>query len=69
MARQDQGREGSYRVNWLAYQSNESGLSEIFVRPFPALDSGRWPVSTHGGTRPLWSRDGKEIFISTRATP
>ena len=47
---------------WLAYQSNESGAAEIFVRPFPALDSGRWPVSTGGGTRPLWSRDGKEIF-------
>ena len=47
---------------WLAYESNESGASEIFVRPFPALDSGRWPVSTGGGTRPLWSRDGKEIF-------
>ena len=47
---------------WLAYESNESGTSEIFVRPFPALDSGRWPVSTGGGTQPLWSRDGREIF-------
>ena len=47
---------------WLAYESNESGASEIFVRPFPALDSGRWQVSTGGGTRPLWSRDGRELF-------
>jgi serine/threonine-protein kinase len=47
---------------WLAYESNESGTSEVFVRPFPALDSGRWPVSTGGGTRPLWSHDGREMF-------
>jgi hypothetical protein len=30
--------------------------------PFPALDSGRWPVSAAGGTRPAWLRDGTEIF-------
>jgi serine/threonine-protein kinase len=47
---------------WLAYQSNESGLSEIYVRPFPNVDAGRWQVSTGGGTQPLWARDGKELF-------
>ena len=38
---------------WVAYQSNESGQGEINVRPFPDTDSGRWEVSTGGGTRPL----------------
>jgi len=47
---------------WLAYQSDESGQSEIYVRPFPAVDSGRWQISTTGGTRPLWSRNGRELF-------
>jgi Tol biopolymer transport system component len=47
---------------WLAYESFESGAPEVLVRPFPALDSGRWAVSSSGGTRPAWSRDGKEIF-------
>ncbi len=47
---------------WLAYQSNESGQAEIYVRPFPDVDGGRWQVSTGGGTRPLWARSGKELF-------
>ena len=47
---------------WLAYQSDESGQNEIYVRPFPGVESGRWQVSTSGGTRPLWSRDGRELF-------
>jgi serine/threonine-protein kinase len=47
---------------WLAYQSNESGQSQIYVRPFPKVDDGRWLISTDGGTRPAWSRNGKELF-------
>jgi len=47
---------------WLAYQSTESGRDEIYVRPFPNVNSGRWQVSADGGTRPLWSRDGRELF-------
>ena len=47
---------------WLAYQSDEPGQIEIYVRPFPAVESGRWQISTSGGTRPLWSRDGRELF-------
>ena len=53
---------------WLAYQSNESGRHEIYVRPFPAVDTGRWQVSTNGGTRPLWRRDGRELFFFTQDT-
>ena len=47
---------------WLAYQSTESGTSEIYVRPFPDVNASRRQVSTDGGTRPLWSRDGRELF-------
>jgi Tol biopolymer transport system component len=46
---------------WLAYQSDESGRFEIYVRRFPRLDS-RWQVSSDGGTRPTWSRNGRELF-------
>jgi serine/threonine-protein kinase len=47
---------------WLAYQSDESGISEVYVRPFPNVGDGRWQVSTDGGTRPVWARDGTELF-------
>jgi len=47
---------------WLAYQSNASGQYEIYVRPFPNVEDGRWPISSGGGTRPLWSPDGRELF-------
>jgi serine/threonine-protein kinase len=48
---------------WLAYESNETGRSEIYVRPFPATDSGKWQVSTNGGQAPLWARSGRELFF------
>ena len=47
---------------WLAYVSDESGREEIYVRPFPAQD-GKWQISTEGGSEPVWSRDGKELFF------
>ena len=47
---------------WLAYNSNESGQDEVYVRPFPDVDTVRWPVSTSGGTEPRWSPDGGELF-------
>jgi serine/threonine-protein kinase len=50
---------------WVAYHSAISGRPEVYVRPFPAIDSGRWQVSTGGGTRPRWSRDGRELFYFT----
>ncbi len=46
---------------WLAYVSNESGREEIYVRPFPG-PGGRVQVSTEGGSEPMWSRDGRELF-------
>lgn len=47
---------------WLAYQSDETGRYEIYVRPFPAVDTARWQISNAGGDRPVWSRDGQELF-------
>ena len=48
---------------WLAYNSNESGQRQIYVRSYHEVDSGgRWQVSTSGGHSPLWSRDGRELF-------
>jgi serine/threonine-protein kinase len=52
--------------HWLAYQSNESGQDQIYVRPFPNVDSGHWQISTSGGTRPLWARSGRELFYLDR---
>ena len=47
---------------WLAYQSNESGRVEVFVRPYPNADAGRWQVSRNGGTEPTWAHSGRELF-------
>jgi Tol biopolymer transport system component/predicted Ser/Thr protein kinase len=47
---------------WLAYQSDETGRFEIYVRPYPDVDAGRWLVSTAGGTSPRWSPTGRELF-------
>jgi serine/threonine-protein kinase len=52
---------------WLAYRSNASGQDEVYVRPFPEVDRGLWKISTDGGTEPLWSRDGRELFFRARA--
>jgi Tol biopolymer transport system component/predicted Ser/Thr protein kinase len=46
---------------WLAFTSNESGRTEIYVQRFPEA-SGKWLVSTDGGTAPRWSADGTELF-------
>ena len=48
---------------WLAYESDRSLKFEIYVTPFPDVKGGTWPISTAGGTRPLWARDGKELFF------
>ena len=61
---------GAFRVNnpslspdgrWMAYVSNESGRSEVYVRSYPGA-GGRWQVSLNGGNEPVWSPAGGEIF-------
>lgn len=58
---------GSPDGRWLAYEANDSGQLEIYVRPHPEVNSGHWQVSTGGGTRPLWSRSGQELFYVSPA--
>ncbi len=66
-------RNGTFSPDgrWVAYESNESGRSEIYVRPFtgPAASGasgsqvgGQWQVSTAGGIFPRWRRDGGELY-------
>ena len=49
---------------WIAYASDESGRSEIYIQPFPAPPNGgsKTPISRDGGSEPRWRRDGKELF-------
>jgi len=46
----------------LAYQSDETGRDEVYVRPVPG-PGPRVPVSVSGGTNPVWSRDGKALYF------
>ena len=48
---------------WLAYTSGETGLSQVFVTPFPNTTSAKWVVSTRGGRLPRWSHSGRELFF------
>ena len=46
---------------WLAYTSEESGQFEVYVTSFPN-GAGKSPVSSGGGTQPVWARSGRELF-------
>ncbi|MEJ0007714.1 MAG: hypothetical protein WDM77_15445 [Steroidobacteraceae bacterium] len=57
---------------WVAYQSNESGQTQVYIRPFiepgvadatQAAHSGKWQVSTAGGISPKWSPDGRDLYF------
>lgn len=54
-------------TKWIAYESNVSGRSEIYVRPFPR-QSGLFPISRDGGWGPRWRGDGKELFFVSSDT-
>ena len=58
------GPSASPDGKWLAYDSDESGRLEVYVRPFPG-PGGRWQISTAGGSQPHWRRDGKELVYLT----
>jgi hypothetical protein len=54
---------------WIAYTSDESGRDEIYIRAFSSGSAqgswdatGKWLISTDGGTEPRWRGDGKELF-------
>ncbi|HKW63070.1 MAG TPA: protein kinase [Candidatus Acidoferrum sp.] len=48
-------------ARWMAYASNDSGRSEIYVEPVPG-PGGRKQISTEGGEQPRWLRNGREII-------
>jgi serine/threonine-protein kinase len=65
----DGGFEGTATVSpdgrWLAYVSSASGQVEVYVRPFPDVEAGRWQVSTNGGIEPVWAHTGEELFFKS----
>lgn len=50
---------------WIAYGSNESGVVQIYVKPYPDLDSGKWQISSQavGSREPSWGPNGDELFF------
>ena len=52
---------------WIAFNGDESGRSEVYVAPYPAL-APRERISTDGGMHPMWSPDGRELYYRTAAT-
>ena len=52
---------------WVAYESNESGRFEIYVRPFPDPSGGQSKLSSDGGSFARWSPDGRELYYLSPA--
>jgi serine/threonine-protein kinase len=50
---------------WIAYHSDESGQAEVYVRPFPNVEDGRWLISSGGGNYPVWAQTGEELFYQS----
>jgi Tol biopolymer transport system component len=61
----ERGGHVSANNRFIAYQSDESGTFQIYVRPFPNVDQGRWQVSSDGGSFPLWSPDGRTLYYTS----
>jgi serine/threonine-protein kinase len=59
----EQNGELSPDGHWLAYEGLVSNQPQIYVQPFPNVSSGRWQISTAGGTKPAWARNGRELFF------
>jgi hypothetical protein len=64
---------------WIAYVSAETGKENVFVRPFPDVNKGKWQISAGGSAGPFWAHSGRELFyvnanhdvvdMSLRTTP
>jgi Tol biopolymer transport system component len=50
---------------WVTYSSDESGTDQVYVRPLPNVDDGKWQVSTDRGIDPIWSPAGGELFFNS----
>ena len=53
---------------WMAYESNETGRLQIYVRPFPNVADARYQISTGGGRTPAWAPNGHDLFYVNRAS-
>ena len=49
--------------NWLMYVSNESGSNQIYIRPYPDINQGKWQISAPNASSPIWSKNSNEIFF------
>tara|TARA_B100000902_G_scaffold245639_1_gene232558 strand:+ start:3432 stop:5654 length:2223 start_codon:yes stop_codon:yes gene_type:complete len=49
--------------NWLMYVSNESGSNQIYIRPYPDINQGKWQISASNASSPIWSKNSNEIFF------
>ncbi len=47
---------------WIAYNADESGRHEVYVKRFPPTDA-TWQISTAGGVQPRWRKDGRTLFF------
>ena len=51
---------------FIAYESDESGQNEIYARPFPNVDGGKWQISRNGGIAPVWHPKEEGLFYRNR---
>ena len=58
-----QGGVISPNGRWLAYVTSETGQDEVYIQPWPDVDSNRWPISSGGGSDPQWAADTGELFF------
>jgi serine/threonine-protein kinase len=54
---------------WIAYESLETGDYEVYIRPFPNVEAGKWMISRGGGVDPVWSPNGRELFYYYNGNP
>jgi Tol biopolymer transport system component len=51
-------------VKWIAFSSDKSGQTEVYVTPFPNSSETEWLISSDGGFDPHWKNDGKELYYA-----
>jgi serine/threonine-protein kinase len=52
--------------NLIAYEAYENNQTDVYVRRFPSVNAGVWPVTSGGGSQPAWASSGKELFFFHR---
>jgi eukaryotic-like serine/threonine-protein kinase len=52
----------SFDGKWVAFTSEESGMAQVYVLPFPSEGLEKKPISTNGGIQPRWRNDSRELY-------